>query len=220
MAFIDSIYVYNPEAGQYIIAAQTGQEGIYAENEIQDTGIVGILANFQTFKPFAPIPRFVKSTSSDSLDRGVYTFLCYDAIGFDRQINSAVIVNISASWINRELGTGNPDSSGSTFLVDDRNAVLTVENLTNAELSDADADLIKKLGRMPDAGYTVTGFGKVKSIITYTAPPPYQWHYVRVTPYAEITEKSREIRTTTLQIASIALLHWTDSSIGDTQTVK
>ncbi len=205
MAFIDSIYVYNPEAGQYIIAAQTGQEGIYAENEIQDIGIANILANFQTYKPFAPIPRFVRSTSSDSQDRGVYTFLCYDAIGFDRQINSAVIVNISASWINRELGTGKSDGTGRTFLVDDRNTVLTVENLTNATLSDADADLIKRLGLMPDAGYTVTAFGNVKSLITYTAPTPYQWHYVRVTPYSEITEKSRDIRTTTLQIASIIL---------------
>lgn len=206
MAFIDSIYVYNPEAGQYIIAAQTSQEGIYPENEIEDVGIANILANFQTYKPFAPIPRFVKSTSNNTQDRGVYTFLCYDAIGFDRQINSAVIVNISASWINRELDHGKPDSAGRTFLVDDRNSVLTVENLTNAELKDADAELIKRLGRMPDAGFAVTSFNNVKSLITYTAPTPYQWHYVRITPYAEITEKSREIRTTTLQIASLILV--------------
>lgn len=206
MAFIDSIYVYNPETGQYIIAAQTTQEGIYAENEIQDIGIANILADFQNYKPFAPIPRFVMSTSSESLDRGVYTFLCYDAIGFDRQINSAVIVNISASWINRELGSSPSDNKGRTFLVDDRNAVLTVEDLTAAELNDADAELIKKLGTMQDAGFTVTDFNNVKSLITYTAPTPYQWHFVRVTSYSEITEKSRKIRTTTLQIASLILV--------------
>lgn len=206
MAFIDSIYVYNPKAGQYIVAAQTGQEGIFAENEIQDAGIANILGNFQAYKPFAPIPRFVKSTSNDAQDRGVYTFLCYDAIGFTRQINSAVIVNISAAWINRELDSDRTDGADRTYLVDDRDAVLNVGNLTTAGLDAKDSGLIKRFGLMPDAGFTITDFGGVKSLITYTAPTSYQWHYVRVTPYAEVTEKSRQIQTTTLLIASAILV--------------
>lgn len=206
MAFIDSIYVYNPKSGKYLIAAQTGQEGSYAENELQDTGIVDILSNYEVYKPFAPIPRFVKSASSDSLDRGVYTFLCYDAVGFNRRINSAVIVNVSAAWINRELGNAIGDGTALTYLVDDRDTVLNVHDLTAADLRDVDAGLVQRLGLMQESGFAVTDFNKVKSLITYSAPTPYQWHYVRVTPYADVTEKSRQIRTTTLQIASAILV--------------
>ncbi|MFD0671065.1 AraC family transcriptional regulator [Cohnella sp. GCM10027633] len=205
MPFIDSIYIYNESSGQYIIAGQTGQEGVFAESEIKDEEIVGILDNYQVYKPFAPVPRFITSTSADATDRGVYTFLCYDAIGFERKINSAVIVNISASWINRELGSVISAGSDRTFLVDDRNAILTVNNLTNVDLEEKDAELIKLLGRSEEAGFKIADFDGVKSLITYTAPTPYDWHYVRVTPYSEVTAKSLEIRTTTLQIASVIL---------------
>ncbi len=105
MPFIQSIYVYNPTSGLFYIAAQSGQEGIWSEAELKDHGILDILGNYQVYKPFTPIPRIIKSTSQDSKDTGVYSYLCYDSIGFDRKINSAVIVNISAAWINRELGT-------------------------------------------------------------------------------------------------------------------
>jgi YesN/AraC family two-component response regulator len=206
MPFIQSIYVYNPVSGRFYIAAQSGQEGIWNENELKDASIMDILGNYQVYKPFTPIPRIIKSTSSDSEDTGVYTYLCYDAIGYDRKINSAVIVNISASWINRELGSGVGESTDRTFLVDDHNAVLTLEDLTNVKLGTADLELIKQLTLNQDSGFKVTSFDNVKSLITYTASNSYKWHYVRITPYGEITEQTSVIRTKTFQIACLVLL--------------
>ncbi len=90
--------------------------------------------------------------------------------------------------------------------MDDHNAVLTVDDLTNVKLEAADLDLIKQLILNKESGFTVNRFENVKSLITYTAPTPYEWHYVRITPYGEITEKTSVIRAKTFQIACLVLL--------------
>ncbi|WP_162162927.1 AraC family transcriptional regulator [Gorillibacterium massiliense] len=206
MPFIQSIYVYNPASETFYIAAQSGQEGIWREDEIVDTSILDILGNYQVYKPFTPIPRIMATDSQTAAGIGVYTFLCYDAIGFDRKINSAVIVNISASWINKELGNSQNDSNGRTFLVDDHHSVLASEDLTNVKLGDADLALLEQLVPKKQSGFQVANFQNHKALITYMTPTPYEWHYVRITPYKEITDKTMIIRTRTLQIAGGVLI--------------
>lgn len=133
MPFIHSVYVYNPVAGRYYIAARTGQKGVIEADELKDHNIIGILDNYQEYKPFTPIPRMLKDAQSAEQTTGVYTYLCYDAIGFDQQINSAVVVNVSAAWINQELGSESSGSEDRTFVVDDRGSVRFGPSMTSLE---------------------------------------------------------------------------------------
>ncbi|MEK0317822.1 AraC family transcriptional regulator [Cohnella sp. 56] len=206
MPFVQSIYVYNPVSGNYYIAAQNGQEGTWREQEVRDTGIIDILGDYQTYKPFTPIPRTIKSSSAGEPGTGVYTYLCYDAINFNRKINSAVIVNISASWINRELGKAETESSGRTYLMDDHDTVWTVDDLVHAKLSPADSTLLGHIIADQSSGFTVAKFENRTSLITFTASKPYDWHYIRITPYEEITHKTKDIRGKTLQVAAVVLI--------------
>lgn len=206
MPFIHSVYVYNPVAGRYYIAARTGQKGVIEADELKDHNIIGILDNYQEYKPFTPIPRMLKDAQSAEQTTGVYTYLCYDAIGFDQQINSAVVVNVSAAWINQELGSESSGSEDRTFVVDDRGSVRSIHDLSRTTWSLADLNqIIHRSSGEQASGYTVATFNDQKSLITYTAPDTYHWHYVRITPYQEITEKLNEVRTVTLQIAAIVL---------------
>ncbi|WP_168123895.1 helix-turn-helix domain-containing protein [Paenibacillus sp. HB172176] len=216
MPYIQSIYVYNSAAGVYYIAAQNGQKGIIEESAIADKGIVDTLQQYQQYKPFTPIPRIVDSGSTvlsgssiDSESReGIYTYLCYDAVGLTQKINSAVIVNISSSWINQELGmSGQPVQKDiQTYLIDDREKIFTVNDLTPASLGAAENRFFQEAVRKEQSGYEITNFEGVKSLITYTAPDQYQWHYVRITPYSSITKEISSVRSKTIQIAGVVLL--------------
>lgn len=206
MPFIQSIYIYNPMVKRYNIAAQQGQSGLIAEETLNDKNIIDILGNYKEYRPFTPIPRVLETQTDGSQGTGVYTYLCYDAISFDRRINSAVVVNITASWVNRELGSSEIATSGRTFLVDDHDRVRTVNELTDVALSPDDLLVFKNAIRHHQSGYLVTDSGNVNSLVTYTVPNQYTWHYVRITPYEDITRKLSGIRAKTFQIAAAVLI--------------
>lgn len=134
MPYIESIYVYNPKSEKLYIASSSGQNGVFTEQELVDKNILGILNHYEEYKPFMPIPRVYSNGAEEDDQVRAYTFLCFDAIGWDRAINSAVIVNISAPWINKEI-TRPVDSKSSTFILADHGAFLSSNSLEQQELS-------------------------------------------------------------------------------------
>ncbi|QGG54615.1 helix-turn-helix domain-containing protein [Paenibacillus sp. B01] len=204
MPFIHSIYVYNPASGLYYITSQNGQKGIVPEHLLKDKSIAQILKNYEDYQPFAPVPRIIAASDRSMEETSVYSYLCYDAIGTSQTINSAVIVNISASWINQELGQ-HLSGNDQTLYIDDHGKVLSARDLRPVPLGDSDRTLIGQLVEKEELGYRVTRFEGEKSLVTYTAPDAFNWQYVRVTPYSEITKKLSGIGWTTLLIACIVL---------------
>ncbi|WP_338554935.1 helix-turn-helix domain-containing protein [Paenibacillus sp. KS-LC4] len=214
MPFIESIYVYNSANNQFYIANRSGQSGIFTKEEISDKGILQTLDDYQTYKPFTPIPRSYMAEATDSpLLPGqsspmhhVYTYLGYDAVGKSQTINSAVIVNISSSWINKDIGTVASDSLGKSFIIDDRQRMLSRDTLAPKTLSKQDNDMLSsQIYGQQQPGYVVARFDGQKSLISYTSSDALEWQYVRVTPYGEITGKVSAIRNTTLAIAAAIL---------------
>ena len=205
MPYIESIYVYNPNSDVIYISASSGQNGFFAENELLDTDILKVLDHYQDYKPFTPIPRtYHISNGSDSMI-STYTYLCYDAIGWNRSINSAVIVNLSSSWINKDIAAGAP-FDGKSFILDDQGRLLSGATLTEPNLGDTEYKLINNKIRSQPYGYFVDNFDGVNSLITYTSTDGLGWQYVRVTPYDSVTKQTDTIRNTTLTIAIMILL--------------
>lgn len=205
MPYIESIYVYNPKSGQLYIASSHGQNGVFTEQELVDTPILDILGHYQDYKAFTPIPRVYSNGARENDQVRAYTFLCLDAIGWDRAINSAVIVNISAPWINKEI-TSPINSASATYILDDQGAFLSGNSLKQQELSPEEAGWIEQRIKGQEAGYFIGPFGGVNSLISYTAPDDLSWQYVRITPYDNITEHTNTIRNTTLLIAALVLV--------------
>ncbi|KWX77272.1 helix-turn-helix transcriptional regulator [Paenibacillus jilunlii] len=202
MPYIESIYVYNPKSAKLYIASSHGQNGVFAEQELVDRNILDILNHYRDYKPFTPIPRVYSNGAAENDQVRAYTFLCYDAIGWDRAINSAVIVNISAPWINKEI-TSPVDSKSDTFILADQGKLLSVGSLEPHGLSPLEAAWVQQRIQGREAGYFIGEFGGVNSLISYTAPDDLSWQYVRITPYDIITKQTNSIRNATLLIAAL-----------------
>ncbi|MEK5435474.1 MULTISPECIES: AraC family transcriptional regulator [Paenibacillus] len=206
MPYIESIYVYNPNNDTIYISAAQGQNGVYSTGELEDTEIIQMLNHYQDYKTFTPIPRTYSIGEPKSEAIAVYTYLCYDAINWDRAINSAVIVNISAAWINKELANSNTAGSGNTYLLDDQDRFLSGNKLTLEKLSGDESSWIENKVKARSAGYFTAPFQGQKSLVSYTSPDSLGWQYVRITPYNVITEQTNQIRNTTLLISLIILI--------------
>jgi len=221
MPYIESIYVYNPNSAYFYISSNSGQNGMLARGELNDKDILRLLDRFQDYKPFSPIPRTYRTADGEA-DKEVYTYLCYDAIGTNNELNSAVIVNISSSWINKDIGNHQAEKGGNSFIIDSGGTVVSGEGIgprggaangensgeNNGESSggkrrgkNGDDELIRTIAAKEEAGYFVRKVNGVRSLVSYTKPDSLEWRYVRVTPYSLVTEKVNSMRELTILIA-------------------
>ncbi|MCL6603801.1 MAG: AraC family transcriptional regulator [Paenibacillus sp.] len=204
MPFIESIYVYNPESKYVYIAANSGQNGLLTKQELSDKGILDLLEHYREYTPFTPIPRTYKN-DGESDAKSVYTYLGYDSIGKKDSLNSAIIVNISVSWINKDIAGGN-QRLGSTYIIDNRGELLSGNNLSPAPFTDEGTQTIQDITNSSLEGYSINRIDDKKYLISYTKPDALEWRYVRVTPYEQVTRNLRDILSTTLLITLVILI--------------
>ncbi|MCD9021046.1 AraC family transcriptional regulator [Cohnella silvisoli] len=199
MPYIESIYVYNPKSSNVYIASNSGQNGLLTKNELTDKAILSLINNYKQYKPFTPIPRTYKTGDANNAKKSVYTYLCYDAIGAKGSVNSAIIVNISADWINKDIGNRKTNNAGQSFIIDNRGVLLGGEE---QELQPGISEsILQPVLETDDAGFRIAKVGGVKSFISYTGPDSLEWRYIRVTPYQLITKNVSTILWTTIWIA-------------------
>jgi len=207
MPFIESIYVYNSANGQFYTASRQGESGTFSKEELADKGILDILASFQQYRPFTPIPRTYTTVSlaGEQLTKA-YTYLGYDAVGKTQKLNSAVIINISSAWINKDIGVNKSEGEGKSFILDNQDRLLSGDSLMPKKLSDKDSALLNEKIKDKESGYVVSDFEGKKSLISFTSPDSLDWQYVRVTPYKQVTKAIYSIRNTTILIAVVILV--------------
>lgn len=214
MPYIESIYVYNPKSGTFYIASLRGQNGLFSKNELADTDIIRVLDHYQDYKPFTPIPRtYPLLSASDSVagaeqastDIAAYTYLCYDAINSSEAMNSAVIVNVSAGWMNKEMAES-PVSGGAAYILDDQGRLLSGTTLTNESLNEKEQLWLHTRVKKQETGYFVEDFHGKRSLISYTSPDGLGWQYISATSYESVIKITSVIRNAMLLIAAIIVL--------------
>jgi AraC-like DNA-binding protein len=214
MPYIESIYVYNPKSSTFYIASSRGQNGLYSKNELADTDIIRVLDHYQDYKPFTPIPRtypLLSALDSDagadqgSTDIAAYTYLCYDAISSNEAMNSAVIVNVSAAWMNKEMAA-NPVSGGTAYILDDQGRLLSGTTLTKEPLDEKEQLWLHTRVKKQATDYFVEDFHGKSSLISYTSPDGLGWQYISVTPYESVIKMASVIRNAMLLIAAVIAL--------------
>ncbi|MBD0382687.1 helix-turn-helix domain-containing protein [Paenibacillus sedimenti] len=210
MPFIDSIYVYNGNSELFYVSSNNSQSGIQTKSTLADQSMVDILDHFQDYTPFMPVPRTFVPTDSNQpavTKVGIYSYLCYDAININKTLNSAVIVNISESFINKSL-KNIPNKRSSSEMIINKDGVLLSTDGNNPVLSDySDKSYIQKIiANASNPGYFVDTVKDVKSLVSYTAPDSLGWRYVRTTPYSIITQEIKSMRMKTIYIGLSILL--------------
>ncbi|MBE0341166.1 AraC family transcriptional regulator [Paenibacillus sp. 28ISP30-2] len=214
MPYIESIYVYNPKSDTFYIASSRGQNGLFSKKELADTDIIRVLDHYQDYKPFTPIPRtYPLLSASDSVagadqastDITAYTYLCYDAINSNEAMNSAVIVNVSATWMNKEMAT-NPTSGGTAYILDDQSRLLSGATLADESLNEKEQLWLHTRVKKQETGYFVEDFHGKRSLISYTSQDGLGWQYISVTPYESVIKMASVIRNAMLLIAVVIAL--------------
>lgn len=206
MPFIKSIYVYNPNSSYVYLSSNSKQSGLLAPSELADQDILKLLDKYQDYKPFTPIPRTIPVDVDSKERQAVYTYLCYDAIGLTDKVNSAIIVNIDAQWINRDIGSHiGQDPNGKSFIIDNRGRLLSGDDLLVGRSGDEATTLIQRIVADADSGYFIGRSGGAKSLISYTKPDSLEWRYVRITPYSDVTRQVNGIRVLTIAVAAAIL---------------
>lgn len=205
LPFIDSIYIYNAQIEEFFISSNQMQNGRQNKSDLDDKEILDILNQFQDYKPYTPIPRTYEVGTFTPLEVNSYTYLGYNTL--NQFLDYAVIVNITDTWINQDIGGVDEDSSEQTFIINE-SGILYSRNSDSPMLSDySHKDYMKEILQNPDSSdYFEDDVDGINSIITYTAPDSLGWRYVRITPYNEITAEIRDVRMKTVYFSLAILL--------------
>lgn len=217
MPYIESIYVYNAQSNKVYIASNRGQNGIFHKEELADSGILRIMEQYQNYKPFTPIPRVYSvlppsergsgetaagASSWDDSRVAAYTYLCYDAINAEDRIQSAIIVNVSAAWMNTGMAPEEGDSSATqSYILNDQGRLLSAGTLVDTVANKHDRDWITTKIYKQNSGYFIDEFQGRKSLISFTTPDKMNWQYISITPYESVISTISSLRNTMLFIA-------------------
>ncbi|MGZ9583806.1 AraC family transcriptional regulator [Paenibacillus marinisediminis] len=207
LPFIESIYVYNAKSNQFYISSNNARNGLQPKSELDDDGILDLFKNFKEHLPFQPIPRTYNIGSVETIPVSSYTYLCYSIIDDNNDLNAAVVVNISASWLGLRMDQSEKEVLENNTFIINQDGILYSGNDKQAMLTDmSDKPYIQKIIQDPShSTFFVDTVDEVKSLITYTSPDPLGWRYVRITPYNDITQEISQMRYRTL-IICLALL--------------
>lgn len=179
-----SIYIVNNRTGK--VYTSSGVDG--ADNLVQpietfpDRSALELVEHYGDYPAYFPIPREVNGEN-------VYTFIGYDFThkAADGSLNSAVLVNVSADWLEAAASASafSTGAGGETVII----------GIDGSVVSDSDAfpmrsdiaALLPAAGKVAGArqgGYLVAD----RQFIAYTAPDGMGWQYIWVIPYSEVTE--------------------------------
>lgn len=218
MPYIESIYVYNAQSNTVYIASNRGQNGIFHKEELADKGILQIMKQYQNYKPFTPIPRVYSvlppaelaaaesaagASQWDDSRVAAYTYLCYDAINAEERIQSAIIVNVSAAWMNTGMAAeeGNSSSAIQSYILNDQGRLLSAGTLIDTEANKHDRGWLTTKIYKQSSGYFIDEFQGRKSLISFTSPDQMHWQYISITPYESVISTTSSLRNTMLFIA-------------------
>lgn len=196
LPFIESIYVYNSKSNEFFISSET-RNGQQTLADLDDQGIKDILQRFHEYKPFVPIPRTYQVGSTEEVEVTSYTYLCYDTINDNAELNYAVVVNIKDDWLSPNINA--VDQPGKTFIINENGQLLSdFGDRTLMQDLSKEAFMRPILQNTEQSAYFTADVDGEKSLITYTAPDNWGWRYVRITPDYLITADIRSMRTHTV----------------------
>lgn len=190
-----SIYVVNNRTGK--VYTSCGIEGtdnrIISKASFPDLSALQLVEDYEDYPAYTAIPRQYNGEN-------YYTFIGYDFThkAADGSLNCAVLVNVSAGWLETAASALGDTPEGETVIISAGGKVVSDSEAFPMQ-ADA-ASLLPAAGEILGAetgGYLVDG----DRFIAYTAPDRMGWQYLWIVPYDGITEEVRQF-----QLISVLIL--------------
>lgn len=206
--YITSICVYSRKTGKIYQSNPLSSSVEQEPESFYDKQIVGILNDVTSYKRWEVIPRIVplpagaKGTASDTYN---YTFLYYESVTGNKP-DGAVILNISAGWLQETMNTLNSNPVQSTFIINGAGTLMTNDK-TDSMLTDISKEsyIRRILASNTESGYIIDNVRGVRSLVTYVSLDSPAWKFIMVTPYSSIVGQIRRLQDYTL-LAGLAIL--------------
>lgn len=200
---INSIYIYNARSGKvYISDPISGADNyIQSISSFSDTSALEMIENYTSYPAYTAVPRLSNSGN------------CYTLIGYgfnnksaNGSLNSAVLVNISAGWLQNLITPSETEpTAGETLIINKEGKI--VSDSTNFTMNTYLLDVLPETGaKICDSqgknenGYFIAHENGSKCFVAYTAPDDMGWQYVRIIPYSTIISGISRMRRLTIAI--------------------
>jgi Transcriptional regulator containing an amidase domain and an AraC-type DNA-binding HTH domain len=207
--YINSIYVYNEREKTFYISSDGAENSIQEEGEFYDKGVEKIVNSANTYKFLHPIPRSIKNSrmNNGEMVSDVYTFIYSGVLTWERKPEYAVIVNISAKWMEKLTDGLNQNSDSNTFLIDKNGKVVSYSYRYPIMSDISNQDFIKKiLYSEKENGNFIEKIGQTDMFINYLTSKGTGWYLVQITPYITIVKEIKQLRNNTILTAIFILL--------------
>lgn len=206
MPFIESIYIYNGKNNTFFIKSSGRRPGQVSWSEMDDKDILKILNNYRAHPPFQPIPRQYTINSSEETSYSCYTYIYYDMLTSYDSLESAVIINISETWLHSLIDASSKSLDGENYIVDKNGVLLSTSRnypmLTNLS---SKGFVNKVISNSASSGYFTDTINNSKFLVTFTSPDKLGWRYIRLTPYNTVSQRIDSLRKRTFLIIIIVL---------------
>ncbi len=206
--YIQSIYLYNGKNGTFFTNEK--QNPITEKYTFHDSFVVDYVENQPEDRSFVPYTRHlsIDTTSSDiSIDTTVYTFFYFPAYGFRTELDSAVIINISESWITDIIQDIRLDSDSEIFIIDEQGMIVSSTDKQKMFMNISQEEYIREISGSEDqSGSYMADIDETRFLVSYTSLDDMKWRFVQLTPYSKVLSIYSAYRNLALMIAAVVLL--------------
>ena len=200
LPFVNSIYIYSRAAGKIYFQGKA-----FPLDTFPDRDMIARLDSLDGIRNLHPMARQIPNPlhylggldASEPVD--VYSFAFMES--FAKQIDSAIILNVSQEWMKHTIQSMNSEISSETLIVDaDGTVILSNTSSGYLEKIDVRTDLSGILDSPEPSGHTLRTVQGQKFMATYVSVAPLGWTFIRLTPYEVIAGQIRQILVATLII--------------------
>jgi len=203
-----SIYLYNGKTNSFISSYTYPWE---QKSGLPDKGIVEILRNIgQEPRKLKPIPREIQIDVAElkQMEVDVFTYVLYDFVSEDGQLEGAIIININADYLRSTIRTlaSKSDKTRGNIAILDQTGNLIMDSEGSSEQNWAiDSQKWNEMLSSPMQSKEMT-IGDKRMLATSVASDKLDWKYINLIPYDIIYEPLASIKRMTIWICSIILV--------------
>lgn len=201
LPFVNSIYIYNNRAHRMYFDGKAFPDTSFPDQDMIRRLESGTIDNLRPIARRIQSPgNYTSTVPDDAQYDDVYSFVFYDSKS--NQIDNAIVLNVSQSWLKNTIDSMGPRTSGDTVIVD--SAGLIALGNERYRYLDRASEKYPEFGSILDrgesSGYSVKTIDRTKYLITYVSSPILNWKFIRFTPYEAVSGKLKQLLSWTLII--------------------
>jgi|GEM_PF-6383014 len=202
--FVESIYVYNPNTDTVY---STRNYGTSPRGGFADQDIFPLMEHSDIYNMQHPVFRVISAEGTQAKSESVFTYILSTSHSRNGEAANAVVLNVSASWMQDIiLSMQRTSFHGTTLLFDGPDSAL---DLSSLQLSTPNAQnaYVEQIfhSTQPSGSFTMPVDGTL-SLVTYVFSDSSDWVFARIIPYSAVTGQVDQMRTFTFLFSGGILL--------------